>query len=109
MKVIFFFSFSFLLFPLDLSWYPHRMQEWMEDHAELSSLPWSLWLGNTFQNLSVSSPAPVTMVCPSGDMAKYKTRSVCPVSVVSFVREGDLHTMNWFCEYPCVQRGSFTF
>jgi hypothetical protein len=29
--------------------------------------------GNTFQKRSVSSPAPVTMVCPSGDMARYST------------------------------------
>lgn len=26
--------------------------------------------GNTFQKRNVSSPAPVTMVCPSGDMAR---------------------------------------
>jgi hypothetical protein len=29
--------------------------------------------GKAFQNRSVSSPAPVTIVCPSGDMARYKT------------------------------------
>lgn len=28
---------------------------------------------NTFQNRSVSSPAPVTILSPSGDTAKYKT------------------------------------
>lgn len=28
----------------------------------------------TFQNLRVSSPAPVTMASPSGDMARYRTR-----------------------------------
>lgn len=33
-----------------------------------------LALLNTFQNLRVSSPAPVTMASPSGDIAKYKTR-----------------------------------
>jgi hypothetical protein len=35
----------------------------------------------TDQNLSVSSPAPVTIFCPSGDIARYKTRKLCPVSV----------------------------
>ena len=35
--------------------------------------------GNTFQKRSVSSPAPVTIVCPSGDTARYSTRRVCPV------------------------------
>lgn len=29
--------------------------------------------GKTFQNLKVSSPAPVTIVEPSGLVAKYKT------------------------------------
>lgn len=29
--------------------------------------------GNAFQNRRVSSPAPVTIVCPSGDMARYNT------------------------------------
>ena len=31
------------------------------------------FLGKTFQKRKVSSPAPVTMVVPSGFMAKYKT------------------------------------
>lgn len=35
--------------------------------------------GKTFQNLRVSSPAPVTIVFPSGLTAKYKTLNVCPV------------------------------
>jgi hypothetical protein len=33
-----------------------------------------------FQNLRVSSPAPVTIVSPSGDIDKYKTLDVCPVN-----------------------------
>jgi len=37
-------------------------------------LDFDLHVGNTFQNLRVSSPAPVTIVCPSGDMARYRTR-----------------------------------
>ena len=66
--------------------------------------------GNTFQNLKVSSPAPVTIVCPSGDNAKYKTLDteqlyiitisnikhkylyVCPVNVANFCIEGYFHT-----------------
>ena len=34
------------------------------------SLPSFSFLGNIFQNLKVSSPAPVTIVVPSGFMAK---------------------------------------
>jgi hypothetical protein len=33
------------------------------------------FFGNARQNRSVSSPAPVTIVSPSGDMAKYNTTS----------------------------------
>lgn len=50
-------------------------------------------LGNTFQNLRVSSPAPVTIDDPSGLIAKYKTLKVCPVKVVIFSIEGYFHTM----------------
>lgn len=32
--------------------------------------------GKTFQNLKVSSPAPVTIVEPSGLVAKYSTRQL---------------------------------
>mmetsp|Transcript_7176 Transcript_7176/g.28981 ORF Transcript_7176/g.28981 Transcript_7176/m.28981 type:complete len:89 (+) Transcript_7176:46-312(+) len=39
--------------------------------------------GKTFQKRNVSSPAPVTMVWPSGEMARKSTRRVWPVSVVS--------------------------
>jgi hypothetical protein len=38
-------------------------------------------LGNIYQNLSVSSPAPVTMLSPSGDIPKYRTLKECPVKV----------------------------
>lgn len=40
--------------------------------------------GKTFQNLIVSSPAPVTIVYPSGLIDKYKTLKVCPVKVAIF-------------------------
>jgi hypothetical protein len=40
--------------------------------------------GNVFQNLSVSSPAPVTIVSPDGFMARKRTRLVWPVSVAVF-------------------------
>ena len=65
--------------------------------------------GKTFQKRSVSSPAPVTIVWPSGEMARYRTRSVCPVNVASFDMLGYRQTMIWFCEYPCVDTISFTF
>ncbi|KAJ8974263.1 hypothetical protein NQ317_008270 [Molorchus minor] len=43
---------------------------------------------NTFQNLKVSSPAPVTMASPSGDNAKYNTLYECPVSFATCVKLG---------------------
>ena len=56
--------------------------------------------GKTFQNRKVSSPAPVTIVCPSGDIARYNTRYVCPVKVATFAMEGYFQRMIWFNEYP---------
>jgi hypothetical protein len=49
--------------------------------------------GNTFQNLSVSSPAPVTRVWPSGLTLRYSTLKVCPVSKANFFIEGYFHTI----------------
>ena len=52
---------------------PHRMavRPWKSSMEELSEAsPLVLGPGNTFQKRSVSSPAPVTIVCPSGDMAR---------------------------------------
>lgn len=40
--------------------------------------------GKTFQNLKVSSPAPVTIVDPSGLVAKYKTLKEWPIRVATF-------------------------
>jgi hypothetical protein len=34
---------------------------------------------------------------------------VCPVNVASLDIVGYLHTMIWFCEYPCVLTSSLTF
>ena len=48
----------------------------------------SSFLGNTFQNLKVSSPAPVTIVSPSGLMAKNNTLDVWPIKVVTFSKLG---------------------
>jgi hypothetical protein len=62
--------------------------------------------GNTLQNLRVSSPAPVTIDDPSGDIARYNTLKVCPVSVVIFSIDGYFQTMTWFKEYPCVLTSS---
>lgn len=49
--------------------------------------------GNTFQNLKVSSPAPVTIYYPHGDIAKYNTLYVCPVNVAYFCKEGYFQTI----------------
>ncbi len=54
--------------------------------------------GKTFQNLRVSSPAPVTMFYPSGLMLKYRTLYVCPVKVATFCIEGYFHMMIWLSE-----------
>ena len=49
--------------------------------------------GKTFQNLSVSSPAPVTIVSPEGFIAKKRTLLVCPVKVVTFYKLGYFQTI----------------
>ena len=59
----------------------HRMavRPWkssIDDESEASPLLFGP--GKTFQKRRVSSPAPVTIVWPSGDIARYSTRSVCP-------------------------------
>ncbi len=50
-------------------------------------------LGKAFQNLRVSSPAPVTMVYPEGFIAKKRTLLEWPVKVVVFCRLGYFHIM----------------
>ena len=65
--------------------------------------------GKTFQNRSVSSPAPVTIVYPSGLTARYSTRKVCPVKDTIFFMLGYFHSTTWFWLYPCVLTSSFTF
>ena len=62
-------------------------------NVELNDEPLDRFEGNTFQNLKVSSPAPVTTDCPSGDIPKYNTRYVCPVKVATFVILGYFHTI----------------
>lgn len=44
--------------------------------------------GKTFQKRRVSSPAPVTIVEPSGLDAKYNTLCECPVNVAFFLMFG---------------------
>ncbi len=61
-----------------------------------------------FQNLKVSSPAPVTMVLPSGLIAKYNTRYVCPVKVAIFYILGYFQTLISFNEYPWVLTNSLS-
>jgi len=75
---------------------------------KLSEL-WEFGDRNTFQNQSVSSPAPLTMVCPSGEIARYNTLYVWPVKVASLDIVGYLQTIIWFWEYPWVLTSSFTF
>lgn len=53
----------------------------------------SFMLGNIFQNRRVSSPAPVTTLCPSGLMLRYNTLYVWPVSVAIFCMLGYCQTM----------------
>ena len=70
--------------------------------------------GNTISSSSVAwrsvlLPAPVTMVWPSGETARYSTRNVCPVRVASLAMAGYRHTMIWFWLYPCVLTISLTF
>ena len=66
-------------------------------------------LGKAFQNLSVSSPAPVTIVSPEGFMARKRTRLEWPVSVVVFWSEGYFHMMISLFEYPWVLTISLVF
>jgi hypothetical protein len=57
-------------------------------------------LGKIFQNLKVSSPAPVTIVLPSGLIAKYSTLYVCPVKVATFSIFGYFQILISLWEYP---------
>lgn len=63
--------------------------------------------GKTFQNRSVSSPAPVTIVYPLGFIARNRTLLVWPVSVVIFSSVGYFHTTISLLEYPCVLTNYF--
>ena len=47
--------------------------------------------GNALQKRSVSSPAPVTIFCPSGLIERYSTLYVWPVSVATFCIVGYFH------------------
>ncbi len=51
-------------------------------------VPVAALLGNTCQKRKVSSPAPVTILCPSGDKARKITLLVCPCSVATLERDG---------------------
>lgn len=50
----------------------------------LALLSFLTFPGKAFQNLSVSSPAPVTMVSPEGLIARKRTLLEWPVSVAVF-------------------------
>jgi hypothetical protein len=60
-------------------------------------------LGNMFQNLRVSSPAPVTIFWPHGLIERYKTLYEWPVKVATFYIDGYFQTIIWFKEYPWVE------
>eukprot|EP00958_Prasinococcus_capsulatus_P001502 scaffold137_cov398-Prasinococcus_capsulatus_cf.AAC.24 len=66
-----------------------------------------LALGHIFQKRKVSSPAPVTMLDPSGLTASCRTREVCPVKAATFLSVGYFHTIISFPLYPCVVTSSF--
>lgn len=63
-----------------------------EDDAFVVTGPDIFVSGNMFQNLMVSSPAPVIIVCPFADAVKNKTRAVWPVNVATRVMDGYLQT-----------------
>ncbi len=58
--------------------------------------------GKAFQKRRVSSPAPVTIVCPDGFIAKNSTLLVCPVKVLTFYKLGYFHMIISLFEYPWV-------
>ena len=82
---------------LDVIWH----QSNLTDHFHLP--------GKTFQNLNVSSPAPVTIVWPHGDIARYNTRILWPVNVATFLIVGYFQMMIWWWEYPWVETISLMF
>ena len=56
--------------------------------------------GNAAKQLTLGgkfiAPAPVTTVCPSGEVARYSTLVEWPVRVVSLVMEGYFQITIWF-------------
>jgi len=77
----------FRLFGWQRSITPYRISRDMEDR-KLRVLAG----GNTFHKRSVSSPAPVTMLWPSGDTARYNTLYEWPVKVATGVIDGYFQT-----------------
>ena len=49
------------------------------------------------------TPAPVQMLWPSGEVARKRTRAVCPVSVATGVSSGYRHTSIALVEYPAMR------
>ncbi len=88
--------------------YPQRMLMFYTFKMLFCGLLSSFLPGNTFQNLKVSSPAPVTTVLPSGLIARYRTLKVCPVKVDIFYILGYLQTLISFKENPWVDTNSFS-
>lgn len=70
---------------IDITFFIHRTAVY-----KFKTLLFSLWevvFEKTFQNLNVSSPAPVTIASPSGDSAKYKTLYECPVNLATLYKK----------------------
>jgi len=55
-----------------------------------------------------AAPAPVTMLWPSGEVARKRTREVCPASVATGVSAGYRHSSMAFVEYPTARVTALT-
>jgi len=55
-----------------------------------------------------AAPAPVTMLWPSGEVARKRTREVCPASVATGVSAGYRHSSMAFVEYPAARAAALT-
>ena len=75
--------------------------------TELATYSWFSTTGNSFQNLKVSSPAPVTTVSLSGDKSIYNTLLLCPLSSATGCIQGYFHMLIRFSEYPWLETSSW--
>lgn len=69
----------------------------------------SWWLPDKAENArGREAPAPVAAVCPSGDMARYTARLVCPLREPILVKLVAFHKCKALSAYPWVLSNSFT-